>query len=212
MRSGPLIEVVSSSPMDPESEDAVEDIDASREVGEAPVETESKAGEEDKVFLTTSLSMLSTMLAFGSAKRADLEETALRSLLPALQQISAHEIDVTTADAATDVAVAIMTRGVVKNLTNVSCCVKADGQLKGDSDHINGAPNDGAGIVDVCIFAAEEFLGDEHPAMRALGVRHINTSLKSLKQVRAFTYKFQVLLESIVSLLIDKFSVGNYRH
>lgn len=192
----PLIEEISSSEGDlasSEEDSGNNDTTNSKVVKHIaePGQRDSST-EEDSEFLSTTLSMLSTMLAYGAGERKEPEEKALRGLLPSLQRIASLELEGTVAEAATDVAVAIMTRGVTRKSSAAPF-----GQASADST--TSALKDGKGVcqdiptlsvkspqslIDMCISISREFLRDEHPAMRALGVRHINTALKATKTVR----------------------------
>ena len=144
---------------------------------------------EDNEFLSTALSMLSTMLAYGTASRPDTEESALRSLLPSLQLIASLHLDSTIAEACTDTAVAIMTRGVPAKA--MSIIAPQQGMSRGIStisginsmNTADSTPLVGSNIIETCNAASKELLLDQHPAIRSLGVRHINTALKQSKTV-----------------------------
>ena len=205
----PLIEEISCSPCEhiPDAEGGIhDDIDLNKAesyTGEPGKRSSSK--EEDSEFLTTALSMLSTMLAYGAGERKEAEEMALRGLLPSLQHIAAMELEITVAEAATDVAVAIMTREVPTKgpaapfgqiVISADAITSAKKDINDTSQDIPTlSVNSSLSLIDMCVSISREFLRDEHPAMRALGVRHINTALKATKEVRA------ILIESLSSML-----------
>lgn len=185
----PLIEVVSSTAADSVLEfgskvvDYAEEIDINNECDNivTPV-TDTRTNEDDRDFLNTALSVLTAMLAFGSSGRSEAEETALRALLPALQRISAMELDVSVSEKATDLAVAIMTRSVTTKTLAVPCDQKSADVLKATSICSAGINNPVGKaeltMIDLCASVSKEFLHDEHPAMRALGLRQISNALK----------------------------------
>ena len=126
-----------------------------------------RSSDDDRIeVLSTVLSLLTTILGYGSEKRSQGEEHALRELLPFLQHIASHETNASIAQSSTDLAVAIMTRSIPHNEKQNQVAFRTD-----------------ESVTATCNDAWSNFLQDEHPAMRALGVRNINMSLKKAKTV-----------------------------
>ena len=154
---GPLISEVS---------DSIPVSISSDRKGNISSENAAKSSEDvgDASIIGNALAMLSAILTFGTEKRTEAEEKVLRRLFEPLQILSTMEVDTEIAQAAADVALALLTRSATP-------------------EHVHKVSNETLSRTDVTAFQlatdeARNLIKDESPAMRGLGVRKIIIALR----------------------------------
>ena len=125
--------------------------------------------DEEDIIMTV-LALLVSMLEVGSQQRKAEEESMFREvLLPHLVVIAGQDKSVEVAQTASDLCLVIMTRGTPPtNHTNV----------QGNLETIDFSESDISAFQKICNEAKAEYLFDESPAMRGLGVRNIIVALR----------------------------------
>jgi hypothetical protein len=141
------------------------------EGGEEQEEGEEEEEEED--IITTVLALLVSMLQMGSGRRGKAEEALLReTLLPHLVVIAGQDRNIEVAQTASDLCLIIMTRNTDVDST------QNDTSKKDNITSSNPTSSGASSFHDVCREAKRDYIFDESPAMRGLGVRHLIVALR----------------------------------
>lgn len=154
------------------------------------------------------LSLLGAMLAFGNASRSPEEEAALRDLLEPLQTIAGLGGSSSLAEAASDVAIAIMTRGVPESAL-MKAALSSMAPPRSPSAGVAPAAilvesQSRSNFRQACERAMQESFQSEHPALRALGVKELLNATKVLNQAGEIREADYIeVLDMVLNLLED---------
>jgi hypothetical protein len=174
----PLIEEIgpenssaqSSGSFHSKEEDKKGDSDADAGQGAPTLEIELTEAQQT---LATVLALLSALISAGVDKRPAKEEDLIKSLLPSLRVIAGNELHVDISQAATELALCVLTRGMP---AATSSHVAAE-----DVAPPGGAPISASdAVIERAFSEARELLRAQDPSERALGLRTVIQALRTL--------------------------------